>query len=148
MEQQVIPEVSAPQTATKPNPGQWTWGTGRRKKSVARVRIRPGSGQFLINKRQSQDFFRQEKDQQAILVPLEVANAGGSIDVHVNVVGGGPTGQAGAVSLGLARALARLMPESESRLRNRSLLTRDARMKERKKYGQKGARKRFQFSKR
>ena len=124
------------------------WGTGRRKKSVARVRIRPGTGKFLVNDREVTAFFPSIRDQNAALLPMRTANMVGTWDVFVNVNGGGTTGQAGAISLGLARSLLRALPELDATLRNMGLLTRDARMKERKKYGQKGARKRFQFSKR
>lgn len=124
------------------------WGTGRRKKAVARVRIAPGEGKFLVNKREMPVYFPHMKDQETALSPLETLGMLKSYDVCVNVSGGGGTGQSGAVALGLARALARHMPEVERDLRNKGLLTRDARAKERKKPGQPGARKRFQFSKR
>jgi len=124
------------------------WGTGRRKTSVARVRIRPGSGKITINKRELDDYFRQMRDRQAVMAPLHAAQMQTVWDVWANVRGGGSTGQAGAVTLGLARAIAEAVPDLESHLRSRGLLTRDARMAERKKPGQPGARKRFQFSKR
>ncbi len=127
---------------------QFIWGTGRRKSAVARVRIRPGEGKILINKREMTDFFPHLKDQQMVLSPLEILGMVRSYDVSVNLNGGGWTGQSGAIALGLARALSKHMPEIERDLRNRGLLTRDARCKERKKPGQPGARKRFQFSKR
>ena len=126
----------------------YIWGTGRRKKSVARVRIRPGSGKFMVNKREKDDYFREIRDRVAVLVPLKAAKMLKSWDVFVNVNGGGRTGQSGAICLGLSRALSKAAPDVEGSLRDLGLLTRDARMKERKKYGQKGARKRFQFSKR
>ena len=129
-------------------PKQYIWGTGRRKKAIARVRIRPGSGQFLVNKRKADEYFPHEKDREVIGAPLAVTRTVAGWDVWANVEGGGYTGQAGAVALGLARALRRAIPEVESALRDHGLLTRDARMKERKKYGQPGARRRFQFSKR
>jgi small subunit ribosomal protein S9 len=131
-----------------PEGSKFIWGTGRRKRAVARVRIRPGSGQIVINDRPANEYFTEEKDRRAIVCPLEVVNMMASWDIWARVDGGGFTGQAGAVTMGLARALSRIMPQSESALRDRGLLTRDSRMKERKKYGQKGARKRFQFSKR
>ena len=131
-----------------PRDKHYWWGTGRRKTAVARVRIRPGTGKFLVNKREISAYFAEEKDRQAVVSPLETTNMIGAWDVWVNVSGGGGTGQAGAVLLGLSRAVARAVPEAESALRDRGLLTRDARMVERKKYGQPGARKRFQFSKR
>ena len=131
-----------------PDGQHYVWGLGRRKKAVARVRIRPGLGKILINKRSLDAYFVKEKDLSAVLSPLMAVRMRKSWDVWVNVNGGGYTGQAGAVMLGLARALSKAMPELESALRDQGLMTRDARMKERKKYGQKGARKRFQFSKR
>ena len=124
------------------------WGTGRRKASVARVRIRPGDGKFVVNKRELKDYFVLAKDREAILTPLEVTEAGKSVDVFVNVNGGGVTGQAGAVLLGLARALAKADADHLPKLREKNLLHRDPRRVERKKYGQRGARRRFQFSKR
>ena len=139
------------QTQAQPTPapaGGWTWGTGRRKTSVARVRVRPGTGQFLINKRAVDNYFKEESDRRTIAAVLAVGNLGAALDIFVSVAGGGSTGQAGAVAMGLARALARIHPETDRPMRDLNMLTRDARMKERKKYGQKGARKRFQFSKR
>ena len=127
---------------------KFIFGTGRRKKAVARVRIRPGSGTFLVNDRDVNTFFTEVEDRNSAYAPLQAANMVKSWDIYVRANGGGITGQAGAVMLGLARALIRAVPEVEAALRDRGLLTRDARMKERKKYGQKGARKRFQFSKR
>ena len=142
------PQVQlAPQPGNK-DPGGHIWGTGRRKSSVARVRIRPGSGKILVNKRSVEDYFKTERDRQTVRSPLEATKLASSYDVWVNVNGGGITGQADAVKLGLARALIKAAPEAASALRENNLLTRDARMKERKKPGQPGARKRFQFSKR
>ena len=131
-----------------PEGAHFVWGIGRRKKATARVRIRPGTGTMLVNKRPGEEYFRGERDRSVVVFPLETAHMRKSYDVFVNVNGGGPTGQAGAIAMGLARALAKAMPEVEGALRDKGLMTRDARMKERKKYGQKGARKRFQFSKR
>jgi len=142
---QTEPQIPAPPL---PEGVHYIWGTGRRKKAVARVRIRPGTGKFLVNKREIDDYFREDRDRQTVVTPLVVANMTKAWDVWVNVGGGGFTGQAGAVTLGLARALVKAVPQRESKLREKGLLTRDARMSERKKYGQKGARKRFQFSKR
>lgn len=126
----------------------YVWGTGRRKTAVARVRVAPGSGKIEINGRTLNDYFTKEVDRKAIFGPLEVTNTGGKMDVLVNANGGGPTGQSGAIVLGLGRALLRYDSTLESALRNAGFLTRDSRMKERKKYGQRGARRRFQFSKR
>jgi small subunit ribosomal protein S9 len=147
-------EESKPETKPKaklPDPPadkHYFWGTGRRKKAIARVRIRPGSGKIIVNKREVDVFFTEEKDRNAVIAPLQVAHMRNSWDVWANVKGGGFTGQAGAISLGLARALSEAMPQVEHDLRDQGLLTRDARMKERKKYGLLGARRSFQFSKR
>jgi len=131
----------------KPKP-QYIWGVGRRKSAVARVRIAPGSGKIEINGRTLNEYLTAERDRKAIFGPLEVTNTGGKMDVWVNADGGGATGQAGAIVMGLGRALAKYDPNLEQNLRNAGYLTRDSRMKERKKYGQRGARRRFQFSKR
>ena len=139
---------AGPTAPPLPEGVKYIWGTGRRKKSVARVRIRPGSGKITINDREMTNFFTELKDRQSVTAPLTAVNMVGSWDVWAKVNGGGFTGQAGAVMLGIARALLKAMPEADGPLRDRGLLTRDARMKERKKYSQKGARKRFQFSKR
>jgi len=128
--------------------GHWWWGTGRRKTAVARVRIRPGNGEFQVNKRQLTDFFSEIRDHQNILAVLDKTNTKGSVDVFVNTNGGGFTGQAGAIILGLGRALAKYDPSLESILRDNGYLSRDPRKVERKKPGQPKARKRFQFSKR
>jgi small subunit ribosomal protein S9 len=122
--------------------------TGRRKESVARVQITDGDGQRLVNGQSFKDYFRMEP---AVLVaeePLKLYTSADRINVSVDVRGGGKVGQAGAIRLGLARALATLDPALHKPLREAGLLSRDPRMKERKKYGQPGARKRFQFSKR
>ncbi|MEQ8764787.1 MAG: 30S ribosomal protein S9 [Planctomycetota bacterium] len=121
---------------------------GRRKSSVARVRIKPGSGGFQVNKRDMKEFFPTHQHQSMVQAPLEATQTRESIDIHVNIRGGGLSGQAGAVVLGVARALMELDGSHEAVLREHGFLTRDGRMKERKKYGQKGARKKFQFSKR
>ncbi len=141
----VIP-VSIPELSDPKRP--FYWGTGRRKTAVARVRIRPGSGKFQINKRELADFFKLESNRGVVQHPLALTETVKTVDVFVNVAGGGITGQAGAVALGVARALLRANPQFESKLRAANLLTRDARKVERKKYGQSGARKRFQYSKR
>lgn len=126
----------------------YVWGTGRRKTAVARVRIKPGTGQFKVNDRDLPEFFRVERDRIAVRSPLQVTDTLKSYDVFCNVQGGGPSGQAGAVLLGLARALAAANTVFEPKLREHNLLTRDSREVERKKYGRAGARRRFQFSKR
>ena len=147
------PTTEAPTPAaaatTEPQGKQtFIWGTGRRKTAVARVRIAAGTGKILVNDRQLNDYFSSERDRKAIFGPLEVTNTGGKMDVLVNASGGGLTGQAGAIIMGLGRALVRFDQTLEKSLRDAGFLTRDSRMKERKKYGQRGARRRFQFSKR
>lgn len=124
------------------------WGTGRRKTAVARVRVALGSGKVAINGRELNDYFTREVDRKAIFGPLEVTNTGGKLDIFANCTGGGQTGQAGAIVMGLGRALSKFDTSLEGALRGAGFLTRDSRMKERKKYGQRGARRRFQFSKR
>jgi small subunit ribosomal protein S9 len=124
------------------------WGTGRRKKSVARVRMTAGDGKFLVNDRQVDDYFKETKDRHYVRAPLVTANIAGTFNITVNVQGGGYSGQAGAVVQGLGRALAMYDPTLRPGQKEGGFLTRDSRMKERKKYGQRGARRRFQFSKR
>jgi small subunit ribosomal protein S9 len=127
---------------------QFTWGLGRRKTAVARVRIKPGAGGFLINGRPYDEFFRTLQSQMRTQEPLKVTQTAGTYDVFCNVRGGGPSGQAEAVMLGLARALKTVNPGFDDVLRENGHLTRDSRMKERKKFGRRGARRGFQFSKR
>lgn len=142
------PEPHAQPKATHAASGGFVWGTGRRKKSVARVRIRLGNGEFKINGRDVDEYFRVERDRLHVRQPLAVTNSTNRLDVYVNVIGGGTTGQAGAIVLGLARALKATDPSHEPVLRDNHFLTRDARKVERKKYGRAGARRSFQFSKR
>jgi len=123
-------------------------GTGRRKTSVARVRIRAGSGKLTINDRELDDFFKIEQDRNAVVAPLDHAGVRASVDVKIRVHGGGSTGQAGACMQGIARALMRYDSDLSDKLREKQFLTRDARMKERKKPGLRGARRGTQFSKR
>jgi small subunit ribosomal protein S9 len=123
-------------------------GTGRRKQAIARVRLSPGTGTILVNARSYDDYFPREGLRLTIRAPLLLTHQLGKLDVSANVVGGGMTGQAGAIRLGIARALVRLDPANRVGLREAGLLTRDPRERERKKYGQKGARKRFQWTKR
>lgn len=124
------------------------YATGRRKESTARVFLRPGSGTITVNRRQLADYFPIESLRVHVKTPLLLTETAGQVDVLATVSGGGVTGQAGAVRLGIARALCEFNPELRPRLKKDGLLTRDARAKERKKYGMAGARKRFQFSKR
>lgn len=123
-------------------------GTGRRKTSVARVRIRTGQGLVKINDRPLEEYFVNDHERKDVLVALEKTERRSSVDVIISVHGGGPTGQAGACKMGIARALKRYDVTLEPILRANSLLTRDSRMKERKKYGLRGARRGTQFSKR
>jgi small subunit ribosomal protein S9 len=124
------------------------WGTGRRKTSVARVRLVPGSGSVTINKRSMEEFFGLETLKLIVRQPLLLTNLQGNYDVIANVQGGGISGQAGAIRHGIARALLKVDPDLRQALKREGLLTRDARMKERKKYGLKAARRAPQFSKR
>ena len=123
-------------------------GTGRRKTSVARVRVRAGNGKITVNNRPFEEFFVREQDRNALMAPLVHTDRVSSVDVIVRVHGGGITGQAGACKLGLARALKLYDSTLEEALRKEHLLTRDSRMKERKHYGLRGARRGTQFSKR
>jgi small subunit ribosomal protein S9 len=124
------------------------YATGRRKTSVARVWIRPGAGRIVVNRRAFEDYFPRETLRMIIAQPLEVTSTIGQFDIFVTVGGGGPSGQAGAVRHGLSRALARFDEKLRIPLKKAGLLTRDPRMRERKKYGQPGARQKFQYSKR
>jgi small subunit ribosomal protein S9 len=149
--------VAEPKTAKK----VYHLGTGRRKTAVARIRLTEGSGKIQVNGRELDDYFTEEKDRAAVLGPLEVTEMRNRLDLVVIVQGGGFTGQAGAICQGVARALKEMfgLPSGQTedstdgggmakKLRDSGYLTRDGRMKERKKYGRKGARKAFQFSKR
>ena len=127
---------------------EYVWGTGRRKRSVARVRLLQGSGKIIINGRSVEKFFTEEKHRKDVFAPLDATSNLEKLDFRIRVNGGGVSGQAGAVVLGIARALKKFDPELDHTLRVGGFLTRDSRMVERKKYGQKGARKKFQFSKR
>jgi small subunit ribosomal protein S9 len=124
------------------------YGTGRRKTSTARVYLRPGSGDIKINRRSFENYFPNETLRMIIRQPLSLTDTNGKFDILVNVDGGGTAGQAGAVRHGITRALLEFNADLRSTLKKAGLVTRDPRRKERKKYGQKGARKRFQFSKR
>jgi len=126
---------------------QWT-ATGRRKSSVARVIFRKGKGNFLVNGRDFNEYFNRDTQKMIIRKPLELLNMDGQYDISVNVSGGGSTGQAGAVRLGISRALEKVNGDFRTELKANGMLTRDSRKVERKKYGQPGARKKFQFSKR
>lgn len=121
---------------------------GRRKESIARVWLMPGKGDISVNKRSLEKYFLRETDRIIVKQPLQVTNTVDKYDIIANIRGGGLTGQAGALRLALARALLSAEPQTKDLLRKNAFLTRDPRMKERKKYGQKGARKRFQWTKR
>lgn len=124
------------------------WGTGRRKEATARVRLCKGEGKIIVNERAFDEYFPIELTRKIILQPFSVTETMGKFDVHANIGGGGSTGQAGALRHGIARALCKFNEEFRSPLRKNGLLTRDPRMRERKKYGLRGARRRPQFSKR
>ena len=124
------------------------WGTGRRKTSVARVRMLPGTGKIIVNKRDVNDYFGRDTLIKDLKTPLEITNTLNTMDILVNVHGGGLSGQAGAIRHGISRALLKVDSENRKELKKAGMLTRDPRMKERKKYGFKKARKSPQFSKR
>ena len=124
------------------------WGTGRRKSAVARVKLSKGSGVITVNKQKLEDYFPQEQLRNYLSQPIQVTGTEGQFDLLINVQGGGKVGQAGALRHGIARAILAYDEDSRSVLKQSGLLTRDARVKERQKPGQPGARKRFQFSKR
>jgi small subunit ribosomal protein S9 len=124
------------------------WGTGRRKNALARVRVRPGDGTIKVNEREVNEYFPRLVWQTQVMQSLRAVNLEGKVDVFARATGGGLTGQAGAIKLGIARALLKLNPELRPLLKKEGLLTRDPRMVERKKFGQKGARGMRQYSKR
>jgi small subunit ribosomal protein S9 len=128
--------------------GKQFYGTGRRREAVARVYIKAGAQRFTVNGRPVEEYFRNVAWHTSAVEPLKFTQTLDQLDVRAQVKGGGVGGQAGAVRMGLSRALARFNPELRPSLRTNGFLTRDPRMKERKKYGQKGARRRFQYSKR
>ncbi len=137
-------------TVESPATGKATWfyGTGRRKESVARVFLKAGTGQFTVNGRTVKSYFPNHAWEHDATEPLKFTSLTDQVDVVVTAKGGGVGGQSGAVRMGLSRAIIKFNPELQPPLRKNGFLTRDSRMKERKKYGQKGARKRFQFTKR
>lgn len=156
MSETATPSVETPTPETQPErpaaPAPRSdgviWGTGRRKSSVARVRLKPGTGRILVKGRDFTDYFPSLQWQVMVTAPLRATGSEGRFDVIATCHGGGLTGQAGAMTLGIARALKIADPSLEPALREHHLLTRDARMKERKKYGLHGARRGVQFSKR
>ena len=149
-DKQSTPAPATPPAApSTPKKGStYFWGTGRRKTAVARVRICAGSGKFLIHNREIDKFFFDIRHRMDVMSPIQATKSVGKYDVFVNVRGGGQTGQSGAIVMGVARALMTADPTLEPILRDGRYLTRDSRKVERKKPGQPGARKRFQFSKR
>ena len=124
------------------------YGTGRRKTSTARVYLRPGTGEVRVNRKTFEEYFPNQTLRTVIRQPLALTDTAGKFDIIANVAGGGPAGQAGALRHGITRALMEFNADLRPALKQAGLVTRDPRVKERKKYGQKGARKRFQFSKR
>ena len=126
---------------------QW-YATGRRKEATARVFLRPGTGQITVNNRSLVDYFERETHRRWLLGPLNLTNSLDGVDAYITVKGGGKTGQSGAIRMGFARALTERDPNTRAELKAAGMLTRDSRKVERKKYGQPGARARFQFSKR
>ncbi len=143
--------VAAPRKmiyAKGPDARGWYWATGRRKTAIARVRIRPGAGTFMVNGKPLEEHLVGERDQKQILAVLDKAGKRDGLEVVVRTTGGGPTGHAGAIMMGLGRAIAGYDPNLEKTMRSAGFLTRDAREVERKKPGQAGARRRYQFSKR
>ncbi|MCB9898421.1 MAG: 30S ribosomal protein S9 [Planctomycetes bacterium] len=148
----IEPVVVRPETSRAPvslgSAKDFVWGTGRRKTSVARVRLKQGSGNIVVNGRALDDYFPVLTHRNEIMGPIKDSATEGRFDVLANLNGGGITGQAGALRLGIARALIKVEPGLEEALRGGGHLTRDGRMVERKKYGQRKARRRFQFSKR
>ncbi len=131
-----------------PDQKGWYWGTGRRKTAVARVRVKTGSGAIEVNGKEFAEFFVEERDRGSIMNVLDKTGLKGKVDVKVNATGGGTTGQCGATLLGLGRAVLNFDSTLEPILREHGFLSRDSRKVERKKYGQSGARRRYQFSKR
>ncbi|MBU6391910.1 MAG: 30S ribosomal protein S9 [Planctomycetes bacterium] len=127
---------------------QYIWGTGRRKTSIARVRLKKGNGKILVNDKDLDSYFPIDRERGMVRIPLKTTKTLEGFDVLANVKGGGMSGQAGAIALGIARALSKSDKTFVDSLREGGFLTRDSRMKERKKYGQKGARKSFQWTKR
>ncbi|MDR2157774.1 MAG: 30S ribosomal protein S9 [Holosporaceae bacterium] len=145
---QIPPETSEKKVESKIDAGGRTYGTGRRKESVARVWVKPGNGNIVINGRKAFDYFMRSVLQALVLQPFSVANRIGRYDVFCTVCGGGLSGQAGAVRHGISKALVDYEPDLRSVLKSAGLLTRDSRAVERKKYGLMKARRSFQFSKR
>lgn len=124
------------------------YGTGKRKSSIARVWLKPGAGRIVVNNKTLDEYFGRETSKMVVRQPLELTENVGKFDVYVNVCGGGDSGQAGAIKHGITKALLEADPELRAELKKAGFITRDSRVKERKKYGRAAARKRFQYSKR
>lgn len=148
MDPETPPGQAQASTEVPGAPAIWCWGTGRRKTAVARVRVRAGTGQIVVNGRPAEQYFPVERMCARACAPLKVAKLEGRVDVFANCSGGGITGQADAMLMGLARALVKHDETVEPALKQAGHLTRDSRKVERKKYGRAGARRRFQYSKR
>jgi len=145
-EEEVVSEEEEAEEAEAPE--LWSWGLGRRKTAIARVRIRSGTGQVVVNKKPLDVFFCTDRLRRRAIEPLKTAKLEGKVDIFANIKGGGTTGQAEAMLMGLARAILKYDETTMDVMRNSGHLTRDSRMVERKKYGRRGARASFQFSKR
>lgn len=146
--EEIVEQLDPTGRLNQPAAGKYHWGTGRRKNAVARVRVRPGSGEFQVNGKPLKDYFTRDVDQTSCVSPLVSLKVGKKVDVTVQTHGGGVTGQAGAVRMGLARALTELYPDAHDLMRVHGHVTRDPRMVERKKYGRHGARRGHQWGKR
>jgi len=146
--EELVEKIDPTGRLNEPANGKFHWGTGRRKNAVARVRLRPGSGEFVVNGKPLDEYFPRDVDRSACRGPLVSLNVVKKVDVAVNAHGGGITGQAGAVRMGLARALQGLYPDAHELMRDHDHVTRDPRMVERKKYGRHGARRGHQWGKR
>jgi len=143
-----LPSIGKSSSGTSSRAAKATHATGKRKSAIARVRLSFGSGQIRVNGREMDEYFPREALQIMVRTPFDKTESLGRYDIEATLSGGGPTGQAGALRHGIARAIEKLDPNQRTTLKRAGFLTRDPRKKERKKYGQKGARARFQFSKR
>ena len=146
--EEMVEQIDPTGRLNEPGTGRYHWGTGRRKNAVARVRVRPGDGGFTVNGKPLDEYFTRDVDRSACLAALVTLKVTKKVDVAVNAHGGGVTGQAGAVRMGLARALQGLYPDAHDVMRDHKHVTRDPRMVERKKYGRHGARRGHQWGKR
>lgn len=146
--EEIVEQIDPTGQLIEPAPGTYHWGTGRRKNAVARVRVRPGTGDFQVNGKPLSDYFPRDVDQSSCVGPMVSLKVTKKVDVVVKAHGGGITGQAGAVRMGLARALTELYPDAHDLMRVHGHVTRDPRMVERKKYGRHGARRGHQWGKR